>query len=458
MVTLALLDSFDLTTVLQWWNFEDKTEITIGRSSRNDIVIQDPRISRHHILLSKLSSDGGERWQLTNQGKNNVALNGRVTFRDIVPDMGEIQLAPNGPRMCFFLSDQKTAANLLKTLQGKPQALKTQPQDNLGYNFSPFNPDMLSTTYRQTLEEMVEEVSSCQHLDNNPHQLFCGNCGYPLSILRSIRQYDLLKVLSQGEEAYTFLAWINPNYRDLPVFLNHSLVVIKQLNPNAVKSLKEQELFMRQAMTLNQLDHPTIPHFLDFFAEARQFYLVMEWIPGQNLAEHIRERGTLSPAQAIVCGLQVCNVLEYLQHQNPPLVHRDIKPSNLILRYSDGRIVLVDFGVVKPLGGLEQTRLALSGYRAPEQLHGKTYAQSDFFGIGATLLYLLTGRNPSQIHRYKAQTTAYYFNAVPGITKPLAEALVLLLHPNPGDRYQTITEVKKGLKLAQQACRSPLKP
>ncbi|MFZ9738149.1 MAG: protein kinase domain-containing protein [Prochlorotrichaceae cyanobacterium] len=453
MVTLALLDSFDLTTVLKWWHFEDKTEITIGRSSHNDIVIQDPRISRHHVLLSKLSSEGGERWQLTNQGKNNVSLNGRITFRDVVPDMGEIQLAPNGPRMCFFLSDQKTAANLLKGLRGKPQAIQTSPQDHLGYNLSPVNPEMISTSYRQTLEEIVSGTSLCDHVDNNPHQLFCGNCGYPLVILGSIRQYDLLKVLSQGEEAYTFLAWINPNYRELPVFLNHSLVVIKQLNPSAVKSLKEQELFMRQAMTLNQLDHPTIPHFLDFFSEARQFYLVMEWIPGQNLEEHIRERGTLTPAQAIACGFQVCSVLEYLQHQNPPLVHRDIKPANLILRYSDGRIVLVDFGVVKPLGGLEQTRLALSGYRAPEQLHGKTYVQSDFFGIGATLLYLLTGRNPSQIHRYKVQTASYYFNAVPGITKPLAEALVSLLNPNPGDRYQSISEVKQGLKLAQESCR-----
>ena len=446
MVTLALLDPIDLTTALQWWNFQDKTEITIGRSSRNDIVVPDPRISRHHVLLSRLHSVAPyEKWQLTNQGKNSVALNGRVTFRDILPDKGEIQLAPNGPRLFFCLANPDQAEEFLREF-----VHRSKPKSTAQQNYTPVIPRKIPLVCE--LQPSRDPLEACQHLDNNPRDLFCGNCSQPLSILRSVRQYHFLKVLSQGEESYTYLAWINPNHPDSKTFLGHSLVVIKQLNPNAAKSLKDQELFMRQAMTLNQLDHPAIPHFLDFFVEDHQFYLVMEWIPGQNLSDHIQEQGPLTAAKAFACGLQVCNVLGYLQQQNPPLVHRDLKPTNLILRYRDGRIVLVDFGVVKPLGGLEQTRLALSGYRAPEQLHGQTFPQSDFFSLGATIVHLVTGRDPAKIHQYQTQTAQYYVEAVPGISLAAAEVLRCLLHPNPLDRYQTIQALQDGLKSAQQSC------
>lgn len=446
MVTLALLNPLDLKIALQWWNFEDKTEITIGRSSRNDIVLKDPRISRHHVLLSRLNSAANsEQWQLTNQGKNSIALNGRVTFRDLLPEQGEIELTPNGPRLFFCLTDQDKAEQILQEFVHRSKPKSTDQQ-----NYTPVTPTA-KIPLSSDIQPNQNNLKNCQHLDNNPSHLFCGNCSQPLSILRSIRQYNFLKVLSQGEESYTYLAWIDPKHPDSKNLLGHSLVVIKQLNTNATKSLKDQELFMRQAMTLNQLDHPAIPHFLDFFVETHQFYLVMEWIPGQNLSNHIGEQGPLTPAKAFACGLQVCTVLEYLQQQNPPLVHRDIKPTNLILRYRDGRIVLVDFGVVKPLGGLEQTRLALSGYRAPEQLHGQTFPQSDFFSLGATIVHLITGRNPAQIHQYQTHTTQYYVDAVPGISLPIGQVLRCLLHPNPLDRYQNIHELKEGLKTAQQA-------
>ncbi|MGA1603741.1 MAG: protein kinase domain-containing protein, partial [Prochlorothrix sp.] len=125
--------------------------------------------------------------------------------------------------------------------------------------------------------------------------------------------------------------------------------------------------------------------------------------------------------------------------------------ANLVVRYRDGRIVLVDFGVVKLMDGLEQTRLALGGYRAPEQLNGQTFPQSDFFGLGATLLYLLTGEDPARLHRYQPQSAKYYREKIPGIALPMAEVLGHLLHPNPSDRYATVREVSQGLKIAQSA-------
>ncbi|MFZ4665702.1 MAG: protein kinase domain-containing protein [Prochlorotrichaceae cyanobacterium] len=450
MITLALLDPLDSATVLQWWSFEEKTEITVGRSSRNDLVIRDPRISRHHIVFNKLPFPSRrEEWQLTNLGKNDVAVNGEVTFRGIVPHGGEIQLAPRGPKLCFFLSDQLTAASLL---QGNVRRTVTIPQED---TFLPLAlPSMDSPSPQSNFaDQLAQDFEICEHLDNNPRHLFCSHCGQPLSIQRSIRQYDLVKVLTQSGTGYTFLAWINPIHGDVPIVITDSVVVLKQLSPQSIRNPKQQELFMRQAMTLNRLEHPAIPRFIDFFAEAHQFYLVMEWIPGSSLEDHVRQLGVLSPAQVIACALQICEVLHYLQHQDPPLIHRDIKPSNLIARYRDGRIVLVDFGVVKPLVGMEQTVLNMGGYRAPEQMHGQTFPQSDFFGLGSTLLFLLSGKEPALIHGYQPNSAKYYLEKLPGISLALAETLGYLLHPNPNDRYPTVEALQQGLKVAQQSLR-----
>jgi len=78
------------------------------------------------------------------------------------------------------------------------------------------------------------------------------------------------------------------------------------------------------------------------------------------------------------------------------------------------------------------------------------FPQSDFFSLGATIVYLLTGRNPVQIHQYRPHTAQYYVDAVPGISLALGEVLRCLLHPSPSDRYPHIQALKEGLKSAQR--------
>ena len=416
MVTLALLDPLDEKTVLEWWVFEQKTEITVGRSSQNDVVIRDPRVSRHHLILEKLPvPTTHDEWQLTNRGKNNVSVNGDVTFRTIVPQGAVIQLAPHGLCLRFFVGDQAEADRLIKQgteigstiTQNPPQADPPTPLPDLRLDSGGNFPDLLDLGALDlgALDlgalDLGAEFSLCRHRDTDPNHLFCRHCGSPLRVQRSIRQYDLLQCISQSGQANTFLAWVNPNHPDFAWKLGEPLVVLKHQNPEHTDDSKEQELFIRQATTLNKLNHQGVPSFIDFFTELNQFCLVMEWIPGQSLEQYVQDVGVLKPEQAVACILQVCDVLAYLQHQNPPLVHRDIKPANLIVRHRDGRIVLVDFGVVKPLLGQQFTQLPLGGYRAPEQMYGQTFPQSDFFALGATLLFLLTKKDPARIHGYR---------------------------------------------------------
>lgn len=445
MITLALVDPLDSATVLQWWSFEEKTEITVGRSSQNDLVIRDPRISRHHIVLNKLPFPlDREEWQLTNLGKNDVFVNGEITFRGVVPHEGELQLSPGGLKLYFFLSNKLTAERWIQRNLRRipPQEVCPTPAVN--------SPSL------NVVDQLAQDFGICRHLNNNPQNLFCSHCGHPISIQRSIRQYDLVKVLSQSGTGYTFLAWINPIHSDVPIVITESVVVLKQLRVQNIPNLQNipnpTQLLMHQAMTLNRLEHPAIPRFIDFFTEAQEFYWVMEWIPGSSLEDYVRQSGVLSPAQVIACALQICEVLHYLQHQDPPLIHRDIKPRNLIARYRDGRIVLVDFGVAKSLVGMEQTNVQ-AGYRSPEQIHGQTFLQSDFFGLGATLLFLLSGKEPARIHGYQPHGAKYYLEKLPGIPLALGEILGHLLHPNPNNRYPTVEAIQQGLKIVHQSLR-----
>jgi len=445
VITLALVDPLDSATVLQWWSFEEKTEITVGRSSQNDLVIRDPRISRHHIVLNKLPFPlDREEWQLTNLGKNDVFVNGEITFRGVVPHEGELQLSPGGLKLYFFLSNKLTAERWIQRNLRRipPQEVCPTPAVN--------SPSL------NVVDQLAQDFGICRHLNNNPQNLFCSHCGHPISIQRSIRQYDLVKVLSQSGTGYTFLAWINPIHSDVPIVITESVVVLKQLRVQNIPNLQNipnpTQLLMHQAMTLNRLEHPAIPRFIDFFTEAQEFYWVMEWIPGSSLEDYVRQSGVLSPAQVIACALQICEVLHYLQHQDPPWIHRDIKPKNLIARYRDGRIVLVDFGVAKSLVGMEQTNVQ-AGYRSPEQIHGQTFLQSDFFGLGATLLFLLSGKEPARIHGYQPHGAKYYLEKLPGIPLALGEILGHLLHPNPNNRYPTVEAIQQGLKIVHQSLR-----
>ena len=157
---------------------------------------------------------------------------------------------------------------------------------------------------------------------------------------------------------------------------------------------KAEEHFLREAEFLTRLKHERIAAVLDHFVEDGRNYLMLEYISGQDLRQYIGQNGPQSEERVLIWGKEIADILQYLHEQIPPIIHRDLTPDNLMLG-RDGTISLIDFGAANEL--LSQSTGTLVGkqaYMAPEQLRGKATRQSDLYGLGATLYFLLTACDP----------------------------------------------------------------
>jgi eukaryotic-like serine/threonine-protein kinase len=158
--------------------------------------------------------------------------------------------------------------------------------------------------------------------------------------------------------------------------------------------------FERESRLLANLRHPALPKVLDHFGEGPGLFLVMEFIPGDDLGRMLEQGRTFAPAEVLRWADQLLDALEYLHGLDPPVLHRDIKPANL-KHISPGQIVLLDFGLAKGSAGQmtrtgSQSVLAYSPNYSPlEQMQGAgTDERSDLYSLGATLYHLLTGVKP----------------------------------------------------------------
>jgi serine/threonine-protein kinase len=404
VVTLTLLDS-QKKTPLKQWHFEKKSVIRIGRSADNDVILTDVVVSRHHLELRQIhSQQDGNCWQIISKGANGTFLNGVLVVQSLLSDNSLLQLARGGPILKFQIEPVKSPE--------KPTA---------------------------------SSPNSCTHEGNSPENLFCIHCGQPISVLQTIRNYQILRILGQGGMGTTYLA------RDQTgeIAGYPQLLVLKQMNADMAKIAKARELFEREAHTLKSLHHPGIPKYYDFFVEGGKKYLAMELIHGQDLEKLILLKGPVTPKEAIAWMIQTCDVLDYLHSQDPPLIHRDIKPANLMVRNSNRRIVVLDFGAVKEIGTAPGTRIGAEGYCAPEQERGQPLTQSDLYAIGPTLIYLLTGENPFKFYRPRGRNFRFDLDKVPTITPQLREVIDRVTEPLPRDRYQTAKELSAALLACQ---------
>ncbi len=182
------------------------------------------------------------------------------------------------------------------------------------------------------------------------------------------------------------------------------LVAIKEMSQN---SLSPQELvaaedaLKREALMLANLQHPNLPRIYDQFTDGGRSYLVMDYIEGETLEQHLADLGKkrLPIDKVLEIGLQLCSVLDYLHTRQPPIIFRDLKPSNIMLTPGE-HIYLIDFGIArhfKPGQKKDTTALGSSGYAAPEQYgRSQTTARADVYSLGATLHQLITGDDPSE--------------------------------------------------------------
>ncbi|MBD2185253.1 SUMF1/EgtB/PvdO family nonheme iron enzyme [Planktothrix sp. FACHB-1355] len=286
---------------------------------------------------------------------------------------------------------------------------------------------------------------NCQFL-NPPLTKFCQRCGNKLLLAD---RYRAIKYLGEGGFGRTFEA-VDEHRFDTPC-------VIKQFLPQLQSSAalqKATELFKQEGMRLRDLGkHPQIPDLLAFFEQDNRFYLVQEFIDGQDLLKELQQRGKFSEQQVRQLLNELLSVLEFIHNQN--VIHRDIKPDNII-RNGNGSLVLIDFGVSKQLSATVLTKIGTitgtPGYAAPEQMHGHVSPASDLYSLAVTCIRLLTGclleeRNGDWVDKLfdPMQMQWVWRQQNVAVSNELGLILDKMLLFPISERYQSAAEVLKAL-------------
>ncbi len=227
---------------------------------------------------------------------------------------------------------------------------------------------------------------------------------------------------------------------------------IKEMSDAAITDAAERaealDAFHREAVFLSSLDHANLPKVVDSFEADGKHYLVMEFVDGQTLEELVVDLGRpLPPDTVLRLGVALCTVLDYLHSRMPPIIFRDLKPGNIMLD-RDGAVKLIDFGIARvftPGKSRDTTSLGTKGYAAPEQYgKGQTDARSDVYALGATLHFLLTGRDPAD--------DPFNFPSArrlnPDVSPALETVVARAVAASAADRWPTAREMRQALSHA----------
>lgn len=265
----------------------------------------------------------------------------------------------------------------------------------------------------------------------NAGQLVCRQCGTELLLQN---RYRGIQKLGEGGFGLT-----------IEVEDGNSRKVVKILLINYPKAVK---LFQQEAAVLSRLNHPGIPKVepnggyftLEIKGNRNRLHcLVMEKIDGCNLEDWLKHNQPITQERAIDWLKQLLEILDNLHQQR--YFHRDIKPENIMIK-ADNQLVLIDFGTAREITStylvkIDQaeniTQVGTAGYMPLEQLEGGALPQSDFFALGRTFVYLLTGKHPSQLMDYQTGLLLWRDSA-PQITPQLADLIDDLMALLPGNR------------------------
>ena len=243
--------------------------------------------------------------------------------------------------------------------------------------------------------------------------------------------------------------------------------LIKQIELPNVRGDGEttiEKRFVEELSILERLGyHEQIPQLRDHFTENDQFYLVQEYILGENLALKI-EQQDLSTAQIINILISTLGVLNFI-HQNH-IIHRNIRPSNLLIRSEDRQVVLTDFGILADIGTLPNATLDSSqtqdkqNYCSPEQIAGRPTISSDLYALGMTAIEALTKTKPGRFPRDR-QTGKLLWQENLAVDRRFAKIIDKMVYLDLGQRYQSaskiIDDLRKIKSVSKLATRKPLK-
>jgi serine/threonine-protein kinase len=250
-------------------------------------------------------------------------------------------------------------------------------------------------------------------------------------------RYKILEELGSGGMAVV--------YKGQDSLLNR-FVTIKVLREEYTKDEDFVRRFRQEARSVASLSHPNIVSVYDVGCDNGVYYLVMEYVEGQNLKSLIHQ-GNISPSLVLKIARDICDALEHAHSRG--IVHRDVKPHNILVTAA-GRAKLTDFGIARAVGGttLAATKAFLGSvqYISPEQARGEPAdAKSDIYSLGAVLYEMITGKppftgdNPVAVAIKHIQEEPPPISTVkPGLPRPLVALVEKAMAKNPSLRYHSV--------------------
>ncbi|MEM6752727.1 MAG: serine/threonine-protein kinase [Cyanobacteria bacterium P01_C01_bin.38] len=254
-------------------------------------------------------------------------------------------------------------------------------------------------------------------------------------------RYQVIQIINQGMFCQTYIA------RDITI-TDYPTCVVKHFLPSdriALPVKTRRRLFTREVKALMKLDsYEYVPHLLNHFEYNQEFYLVQEFIQGHSLSTEFKVGKRWSETQVIKLLQEVLNILVFVHSQG--LIHRDVKPSNIMRREQDNRLILIDFGAVKPMWNelvknqhiAESTTIAIGtpGYMPYEQHQGKPVPNSDIYALGTIAIQALTAVHPVELPK-DPNTGEIVWRHLVRINKRLASVINKMVSYHSQDRYES---------------------
>lgn len=279
-----------------------------------------------------------------------------------------------------------------------------------------------------------------------------GNAEYGYKALKAgdllDQRFHIIRELGSGGFATTYLALDK-------LSVNQQKCAVKQLQPrfnSASIWASAKDRLATEAMVLQWLGkQEQIPEFIVHFEENQQFYLVLEFIEGEEFEQEI-QRQVINESQAIEFLFDILGILKSVHQQG--VIHRDIKPSNLIRRSQDGKIILIDFGAVKEIGtlgfdpsksGLKSQIIGTPGYMPKEQNQGKPVYSSDIYALGKTVIFGMTGKSPNELEIGESDGKIAW-NKKMAVSEAFLKIINRMIAEELSQRYQSAREVLRDLE------------
>ena len=251
-------------------------------------------------------------------------------------------------------------------------------------------------------------------------------------------KYEILKLIGTGGMSYVYLAM------DQRLNKQWAVKEIKKTANGKNDEIIENSL-LAEANLMKKLDHPALPRIVDIIDNGKTIYVIMDYIEGESLDKILNEYGAQPQELVIDWAKQICDALQYLHSQKPPIIYRDMKPANIMLK-PEGNIKIIDFGIAREYKeqSLADTKvLGTKGYASPEHYGNRqTDARSDIYTLGMTMHHLLTGIDPRPADYMYAPIRQWNPELSGGLERIIDKCTAL----DPDDRYQTCNELMYALE------------